>query len=233
MDDRCYIWCRTCDVIHHVSQFDREPIYIFGHAGLEETPVNDWRSFMARHASHRLEPLKANGDDYFVGGAWGPMSVRYFEVSNGKETLLLRRRRSNIEEPVHYEIVKARLVQTGLSLEVQVDAIRKEMTLHFRWAPATPMEDEKIDRFVSIFREVVSEIDPSCMRAKQFSDTDTNVAYCELDSTVIEKLIARCRSYFRPDELDSLRRFIDTHRAVDDVMALIKRRVVSIEQRAQ
>ena len=227
-----YIWCRSCGAIHHVSSFDREPIYAFADGEVEEIPANDWRAFMDRHGGHRLEALKATGADYFpCANAWEPMSVRYIEVSNGEETLLLRRSRSTIEAPFRYEIVSDRLVQTGVSLEVQADAIRKEMKLHFRWAPAAPMEDEKVARFVSLFREVVSEIDPHCTRATEYSDTNENVTYCELEWAVIDKLMAKCSCYFRADELDSLRRFVDTHRDGNDVMALVKRRFVSLEQR--
>ncbi|MBZ5599839.1 MAG: hypothetical protein LAN83_16120, partial [Acidobacteriia bacterium] len=50
--------------------------------------------------------LKATCDDYFPSGkAFDPMSEGYIEVSNGAETLLLRRSRSTIEEPFRYEIV--------------------------------------------------------------------------------------------------------------------------------
>jgi hypothetical protein len=46
---------------------------------------------MDRHAGHRLEPLVATGEDYVSGGKrFDPMSVGFFEVSSGAETLLLR-----------------------------------------------------------------------------------------------------------------------------------------------
>jgi hypothetical protein len=232
VNDR-YIWCRSCGAIHRVTQFDRSPIYALAGGEGVETPANDWRDFMDRHAGHKLEPLVATGDDYSPKGArFDPMSVRYIEVSNGAETLLLRRSRSSIEEPVCYEIVDGRVVQTGLSLEVQADAIRKEMKLHFRWAPAAPMEDEKIAHFVSIFREVVSEIDAHGTRATEYSDTDPNVTYCALDSGIIDKLMAKCSRYFHPDEINCLRRFVESHRDGGDVMALVKRRVLSVEPRA-
>ncbi len=231
MDDHCYIWCRNCGAVHHVSAFDREPIYSFAGGEVEEMPANDWRDFMDRHAGHRLEPLKATGDDYFPGGkAFDPMSAGYIEVSNGTETLLLRRSRSTIEEPFHYEIVNGRLVQTGVSLEVQEEAIRKEMKLHFCWAPGAPLADAKIARFVALFREVVREIDPDAVCESGYSDADDNVVYCRLHVAVIEALLDQCSRHFHPAELVSLRRFIESHRDSDDVMALVKRRAVSIER---
>lgn len=233
MDDHRYIWCRNCGAIHHVSAFDREPIYTFADGKVEEVPVNDWRAFMDRHAGHRLEPLKATGDDYFPSGkAFDPMSEGYIEVSNGAETLLLRRSRSTIEEPFRYEIVSGRLVQFGVSLEIQEEAIRKEMKLHFCWAPAAPPSDEKISRFLALFREVASGIDPHTVRPSGYSNADDNVAYCRLNAAVIDVLLDRCSRQFLPLELVALRRFVESHRDSDDVMALVKRRDVSIEQSA-
>ena len=234
MDNDRYIWCRTCGAIHRVTPFDRAPLYGFADGEVQETVANDWRDFMARHAGHKLEPMTATGNDCCPNGSVvDPMSVRYVEVSNGNDTLLLRRSRSSIEESFRYEIVDGRLVQSAVSLDVQEDAIRKEMKLHFSWAPSAPLMDDKIAHFVGLFREVVSEIDPDRARESGYSYTDDNAIYCELDAATIETLMAKCSRYFLPIELESIRRFVETHRQGDDVMALVKRRAVTIEQRAQ
>ena len=234
MDKDRYIWCRKCDEIHRVTPFDRAPFFRFTDGEVQEIVANDWRDFMARHAGHKLEPMTATGNNYYPNGsAIDPMNARYVEISNGNETLLLRRSRSNIESPFSYEVVNGRLVQSGVSLEVQEDAIRKEMQLHFSWAPSAALEDDKIAHFLALFREVVSEIDPYSTREKAYSDKDDNVTYCELDAPTIDALMARCSRYFLPIELTTLRRFVETHRQGDDVMALVKRRAVTIEQRAE
>jgi hypothetical protein len=229
-----FIWCRNCGDIHHVSAFDRAPIFEFSVGEVAEVPANDWRNFMARHASHKLEPLVATGNDYWShGSAADPMSVVYVEATNGKETLVLRRSRRSIEEPVHYEIVEGRLVETGLRLEVQEREIRKEMKLHHSWSPAAPPGDDKIDLFVALFREVVEGLDPQRVRTSEYSYTDENVSYGHLDPAAVAALLAKCGSYFSPLELESIRRFVEAHRDGCDVMALIKRRLVTIDQHAQ
>jgi hypothetical protein len=120
MDNDRYIWCRTCGAIHHATPFDRAPIYAFTGGEVQEIPANEGRDFMRRHAGHRLEPMRETGNDHYANGlAFDPMSVRYIEVSNGKDILLLRRSRSSIEEPLGYEIVNGQLIQTGVTLEVQ------------------------------------------------------------------------------------------------------------------
>lgn len=234
MDNDRYVWCRNCDAIHRVSSFDRVPLYGFADGEVQEAVANDWRDFMARHAGHKLEPMIATGSDYYPdGSAIDPMSVRYVEISNGNDTLLLRRSRSSIEDPYSYTVVSGRLIQSGVSLDVQEDAIRKEMKLHFSWAPSAPLRDDRIAHFVELFREVVSEIDPDRARESEYSYTDDNVSYCELDAATIDALMAKCSRYFLPIELESIRCFVEAHRQGDDVMALVKRRAVTIEQRAQ
>ena len=59
------------------------------------------------------------------------------------------------------------------------------------------------------------------------------ISYCQLDSAIVETLIASCEGYFLPVELASLRRFVETHSDSGNVMALVKRRVVIVEQRPQ
>jgi hypothetical protein len=228
-----YIWCRNCGAVYHVTPFDRAPMYALNDGEVVEMRANDWREFMARHSGHRLESMVSTGSDYYPNGsAVDPMNVRYLEVSNGTDTLLLRRTRTSIEEPFRYAIVDGRLIESGATLGVQEEAIRKEMKLHFSWAPAAPLQDEKIDHFVGLFREVVNELDPD-RAAAEYSCADDNVVYCELDAATIDALIAKCRAYFQPAEIESLRRFVETHRESDDVMAVVKRRAVAVEKRSE
>ena len=103
MDNGRYIWCRNCGAIHHVTAFDRYPIYALAGGEAQVLPANDWRDFMARHAGHRLEAMTATGNDYLPSGsAFDPMGIAYLEVSNGAETLLLRRNRKRIDDAINY-----------------------------------------------------------------------------------------------------------------------------------
>ena len=230
MDDGKYIWCRNCGAIHHVSAFDRYPTYQVVSGEVHETAGNDWQEFMRRHAGHRLEPLTATGRDYFPGAPADPMTAAYIETSNGRETLLLCRSRRSIEEAFRYEIVKGRLVEKGFGLEIQEKAIRKEMKLHFSWAPAAPLDDERIDLFVALFQDIISDLYPENSPAAEFSVADDNVSYSPLDPSIVDALMARCERYFLPLELKAIRRFVETQSDACGVMALIKRRAVIIEQ---
>ena len=234
MDNGRYIRCRNCEAIHHVTPFDRAPVYRSLGGEVIETAADDWREFMAVHAGHRLEPLMATGNRYFpTGAAADPSSVAYIEVTNGNEKILLQRIRHNIAWPASYIVVNGRLVEQGHCLEVQENEIRKEMKLHFSWAPAEPLEDAKVELFIDLFRKEVRTLDPECVSTEGYSCENDNITYGQVDSRIIDRLINDCREQFSPAELQALRRFIHAQNTANGVMALIKRRSVKIELRAE
>jgi len=233
MDDGRFIWCRNCGAIHHVSAFDRSPVYRIAAGEVQEEQVDDWRDFMDRHAGHRLEPLRSTGNVVCPrGSACDPMNIAYLHVTDGKQTVLLRRSRSSIDKPFAYEIADGSLLQTDMRLEIQANAIRKEMQLHFSWAPAMPLSDEQINFFISLFAQVVQRVDPETLCANEYSESDDQTGYCELPQAVIDELIEKCGGYYSPIQLAALRQFAEGHRDGGDVMALVKRSTIVFAQSA-
>jgi hypothetical protein len=230
MGNEKFIRCCVCSAIHHVSPFDKAPIYARLENTLEEQAADDWRAFMERHAGHRLEPLKASGEAFFPSGlALDPMSVAYIELTNGHDRYLVRRERRSIQEPMSYELISGRLAEAGLLVEVQENEIRKEMKNHFSWTPATCPSDDQIDVFVGLIKEVIQTLEPERIRISEYSYQDDAACYGLLDDATVNLLMDKCAAYFRPGELTSLRRFVETHRRGCDVMTVVIRRRLTIE----
>jgi hypothetical protein len=227
-----FIWCRNCDAVHHITSCDRAPQYVYVNDEVEEIPGDDWRAFMKQHEGHRLEPLKASSEKHFCQSSMSdPMGVAYIAVTNGRDHLLLRQSRANVAEPLSFEVTRGRLVDEGLTVCIQDSEIKKEMRCHFKWY-ADAFDDQKIDLFVQLFRDVVTVIEPETIEVADFCSEDDNVTFGLLPADVIELLIAKCSPYFQPRELDDIRRFIDSHREPCDVLALVMRRQLKIEQSA-
>ena len=221
-----FVWCRNCDKIHHVTLPDNR-------LGREiiETATDDWRTFSDQHSGHNLEPLIAAGERYFpTGKKTDPMAVAYIEVTNGQDRYLLRGARKSIEQPLQFALVRGCLADAGFRLQIQEAAIRKAMKHYFDGAQ---FADEKIDGFVSLIREVVEGIDPNSIRVSKYSATDSNVAYGRLGETEVGALIAKCAAQFEGADVESIRRFVEAHRENSDVMTVLMRRHVSIEQPAK
>jgi hypothetical protein len=226
-----FIRCCRCNAIHRVSRFDNAPLYVPAGNGVEERATNDWRAFMERHAGQRLEPLHETGEKFFPSGSpFDPMSVGYVEVTNGQECFVLRRARPSIQEPLSYELIWGRLADAGVTLEIQAAEIKKEMKNHFSWAPATRPDDDKIDLFITLLGKLVETLDPSYIQISEYSNTDDAVSYGVLDNATIRALTQQCAAHFLPDELESLCRFVETHRDGCDVMTVVMRRQLTIEQ---
>jgi hypothetical protein len=232
MDKGKFILCRNCGAVHHVTSFDKAPQYVAGSGEPEGRPTDDWRTFMNRHAGHSLEALKALGKQYFPDGSPAdPMAIAYIEVTNGHQEFLLRRSRRSIAEPVRFERVEARFGEPVVVVEIQDREIRKELKLRFKWPPGHYLSDEKIDLFIALFRDAASQIDARGLTDVERSYADDNVSYAALEARTKESLLERCARYFAAAELEALGRFIETHSTDADVMTLLLRRRVPIEER--
>jgi hypothetical protein len=224
-----FIWCRNCDAVHHVTSCDRAPQYLYVDGEVDEIPSDDWRAFMKQHEGHRLEPLTSSGEKFICQGSISdPMGVAYVEVTNGCDHLLLRQSRKNIAEPLDFELTRGRLVDQGVTVCIQDGAIKKEMRCHFQWY-ADSFNDQKIDLFVQLFSDLVRVIEPGAIEVAGVCLEDDNITFGLVPAEIIELLMAKCARYFQSPELDDIRRFIDSHREPCDVLALIMRRQLKVE----
>ncbi|HEX7231689.1 MAG TPA: hypothetical protein VF452_14920, partial [Candidatus Binatia bacterium] len=138
----------------------------------------------------------------------------------------LRRSRRGIEQPLVYEIVDGRLLEAETRVEIDSNAIRKEMQRHFSCGPSMPLSDEEINLFIAIFGDVIQSLDAEALSTGEYSDSDDQTNYCELPLSVIDELIEKCGGFYSPSQLAALRQFAEGHRGASDVMALIKRSAI-------
>jgi hypothetical protein len=220
MDSDNYIWCRNCNEIHHVTPFDRAPLYDSTGGEQAELPVDDWRLFMNRHAGHKLEGLRRTGEtaaDSFSD----PMAEKHVGVTNGQSHFVLRRFRTRIDQPLGFDLTQGRFEALGVVVEAQEKEIRKELKKHFPWAAEKPSE-EKIDLFVALFVEIVSGVKIENLRD---SAADGSIEYGCLESGVFRTLLANCAPHFTAAELGALERFVEEQQDLDGVLAVrVKRR---------
>jgi len=188
--------------------------------------------FMNRHARHGMEALKALGELYFpAGSAADPMAVGYLKVTNGHREYLLRSSRRSIGEPLRFECIEARFGEPVVALEIQEREIRKELKLRFRWDSGQALSDAQIDLFIALWRDAASQVDGRGVTATEPSYVNHNISYAALEAPTKDRLLKQCGRHFIPGEVAALRRFVEAHSGGSDVMTLLLRRQVPIEER--
>jgi hypothetical protein len=101
-----FLYCRNCHEVHHLTPFDRAPIYYLEGKTVREIFTDDRRQFVEKHFGHEIEELKSIAEDSFLNGLPSdPMKVGYVEVTNGQVSFVLRVSRTNIADPMTYKIV--------------------------------------------------------------------------------------------------------------------------------
>lgn len=212
-----YIRCRNCNDVHHVTPFDRAPVY--GRVAGEGTEActDDRRAFLQRHANHKLEALQATGESSFCGDPSDPMTERYVAVTNGHEDFVLRGFRTRVDQALRFDLTRGRCEIVGAFMEAQATEIRKELLNHFPW-PAEKPSEEKIDLFTALFGERVRSLKPEDLRLSGAAIGPEE--YGCLEAGTIEKLLADCAPHFTAAEMNALREFVDEHRDADGVLAV-------------
>jgi hypothetical protein len=109
----------------------------------------------------------------------------------------------------------------ALRLRFKTAKSRKKSRTTFPGHPATCPDDDNIDLFVGLVKEVVKNIDPQRIQISEYLSTDDSISYGTFDSAALDALTERCAIYFLPDQLASLRRFVETHGNGCDVMTLV------------
>jgi hypothetical protein len=216
MDSDKYIWCRNCNEIHHVTPFDRAPLYASTGAEQAELSVDDWRMFMNRHAGHKLEGLRRTEEAAVFESFSDPMSEKQVAVTNGQAHFVLRSFRTRIDQPLGFELTRGRFEILGVIIEAQEKEIRKELRKHFPW-PADRPSDEKIDLFVALFADLVSGVKIENLRAPGL---DNSIEYGCLEAGLFRTLLANCAPHFTAAELAALGRFVEEQQDLDGVLAV-------------
>jgi hypothetical protein len=106
-----------------------------------------------------------------------------------------------------------------VSVEVQENDVRKELKKHFSWGVFLPTHD-KIELFVALFKQVVCGLDPDHVSVSRHDYRDGALGYAALDDVLVENLLQQCRPYCPPEELTGLKRFLESQKESDGVMAL-------------
>jgi hypothetical protein len=220
--DRTLLRCHDCNRLLLLGAHNRAPAYRMRAGDLEpvEVPRDDELEFRQTHARHRLGELKVIGGSYVSEGYWGdPMRVAYFEAWDGHGKVVVRRRRTQLDRPVIYEVVPGVLEVRSVAIEVQARDLQRQLETELGEIGANA-----IDRFIRALEEIAGGLEPEDLEEVCVDARDALVAYARLDEKLMGELLERMRPDVSAETLRRLDRFIDENSEGSDVMNLVIRK---------
>jgi hypothetical protein len=191
--------------------------------------LENQKEFFYCHGEHPLEELLVDPDTYISDKpSYEPNKVSYFEASNGKERFLIRRAKEGLDRPALYQLIPGKLQVSNVSLKIQEEALRKQMSALNGF---TPLPQEKIQKFVQAFQEEVESIAPEkfAEEAETIQEGETSLlAYGSFTEAHWENVLQRCQKDFQKVEIVQIKKFISENRQPADVLSLLIKRKVSI-----
>jgi hypothetical protein len=208
-----YLLCRRCGVLH--------PVPVDG--GADEEALEDLAAFRAEHAAHILEDAqRVPESSLYAGPAWDPMTVQWFRVATGTDTLVVCSRRTSIDEPRRHELTAALPRSIG-RIDVDETLLRRAFTRHFCTREA---HSPQLERFVEAVHGVIADLDPDEVETTYDDAALPNAGLGPFPAERCDALFRRCAPAFDATELEHLRSFISDQRLEYNALAVRVRRTV-------
>jgi hypothetical protein len=203
---------------------------LFGDFGESSTlPGVEWASddldeqkeFTKAHGGHPLEELIIDRQTLVSDRpAFEPCQVSYVEATNGGERFLIKRSKAGFDRPASYELIPGKIRVADISLEIQEEELRRQIT----WLNGSfPLPAEKVGKFIEAFREEVKGISKEnwgeAMDMTLPGETSL-LSYGSFRDSHWEKVLDRCQGDFQQSEIRMIEEFIREHRQPGDVLDL-------------
>ena len=208
-----YLLCRRCGVLH--------PVPMDG--SVDDEAMQDLAAFRAEHATHILEDAQRVPDSsLYAGPAWDPMTVQWFRVATGTETLVVCSKRTSIDEPRRHELTAALPRAVG-RIDVDEALLRRAFVRHF--CPSDG-HSPQLERFVEAVHGLISDLDPNEVETTYDDAALPNASLGPFPAERCDALFRRCAPAFDAAERERLRSFIADQRLEYNALAVRVRRTV-------
>jgi hypothetical protein len=191
-------------------------------AGLDAEAADEYDAFTADHAAHRTRFLYRQGTEACADRPlWDPMATITFEATDGEVAYVVTATRQSIDDPRAYAFARGRLVVSEQEVLFDTNYLRRALDSHFYPQALRPT---KLDRFLSVVRDVVSHIDSEELEIAYDAADDPDVSIARLPDDRFSELVSRCAEIFDPSEFRRVVSFLTDNRAEDGLLALRVRR---------
>lgn len=213
--------CMQCNELFRPSSYDSQPIYHFDEksGSVREVEMNDLDNFMTQHQGHEISRLRiVDGSLCSHYSYWEPVREDYLQATDGIQVYTVKRWRNNVNMPLKYEIVDARIKLDEPAFQAQTVDLKRQMIAD---AETLGLSEYKINEFAKKFEDLVSQVELCDVIELGSSLDDPMVSYAALEDSVIEGFLKRCSQVFDNEEIQRLRVFIHRNLEYGDVMNIL------------
>jgi len=191
--------------------------------------LENQKEFFLGHGNHNIEELLVDPETFVSDKpSYEPVKTSYFEASNGRQKFLIRRTRVRLDQPARYELIPGQLQISNISVSIQGNDLRKEISAH---NGSLSLTEEKAEKFIQALQEEVENISPEKLTEEievtQEGETPL-LTYGILKEVHWENVLRKCQNDFQKNDLKKIKKFIQENREPGDVLALRIHRQVTI-----
>lgn len=185
------VWmCRDCFDVQLISSTENarpswEPCVDLP----EDTKEDDEEiAFLRRHFGHVLVPLKKKKDRHFSDRPlWDPFRIAYEEVTDGRETYILKSWRTNLDEPRQYTLLRGTL-EISTTIQLPAELLRDELTRAFLCDP------QHAEMIVRRLQCIVATLPPAELLPVYWSADDPQVLFSNLNERHLRQCVEACQT---------------------------------------
>jgi hypothetical protein len=205
------LYCRPCFTVRLMSPTDAAPLYRARGDDFEEEPDQERTLFLQSHSGHALTALKKKRDKFFADRpVWDPFRVAYEEVTDGRETFLLKSWRAALTAPRQYALLRGRL-DVATTVALPEEPLRSSLASCFpAFAPLLPGLLKALQRTVSLLP--ANELIPAYCSAE-----DPQLSFAYLAGHHLRVLVRCCSEAGLSLEKDRVWHFFTTRQQEEEL----------------
>lgn len=210
------LYCRPCLDVQPINLYTTV-LYRQKGDDYEEEPDQEHDNFLRRHSGHHLTTLKKKKDKFSADRpVWDPFRVAYEEVTDGRESFLLKSWRTDLATPRQYALLRGYL-DLATTVTLPEEPLRSSLAGCF--VSSTPL----LPSLIRALQRTVSTLPPDGLIPAYCSAEDPHLSFAYLAEHHLRMLVRCCGEASLILEKDRLWHFFATRQQEDELTVEIRR----------
>jgi len=210
------LYCRPCLDVQMLNPYAAVLYRPQGDDYVEE-PDQERHNFLQRHSGHYLTTLKKKQDKFSANRpVWDPFRVAYEEVTDGRESFLLKSWRADLAAPRQYTLLRGHM-DVATTVTLPEEPLRNSLAGCF--ASYTPL----LPSLMKALQRVVSRLPADGLIPAYCSAEDPHLSFAYLAEHQLRMLVRCCCEAGLTLEKDRLWNFFATRQQEEELTVEVRR----------